>query len=305
MQRAPSPYSRICPAIRSHLPTTLQHARFEPDQRSPGELWQSSTARRILSSMSHPQAAHHVSFSVSKVVAWAPGVTTDSEWQDWQRGTRAIGSTGEPALQQMQPLLRRHAGRLGRLACSVAYDTLGDQRDIPVVFSSRYGEVSRSVDLLTALAALEELSPASFGLSVHNAITGLFSMARKDTVNSISLAAGDDCAEYGTVEACSLLAHGAPSVLLVVADVPLPDIYSSFADTRPDAFAWACLLTKPENAGLRLEWASGESAASEVPAVSSEQGMIGALEVLPFLQGHRAECVRRSATHKWHWRHND
>lgn len=267
-------------------------------------LWQSSTAQGILSSMSRPAAAPHVRFSISSIVAWAPGVTTSAEWEEWQSGSRPIASSGEPALQQMQPLLRRHAGRLGRFACSVAYDALADQRDVPVVFSSRYGEVSRSVELLSSLAAREELSPSTFGLSVHNAITGLFSMARKDTANSISLAAGDDSAEYGVLEACSLLADGAPTVLLVVTDVPLPEVYRQFSDTGPDAFAWGALLTQTENAAYRLEWS-----ATEPIAVGDEEAsplpLAGALEVLPFLLGHRSECVRESTTQRWHWRRND
>jgi Beta-ketoacyl synthase, N-terminal domain len=254
--------------------------------------------------MSRPPAQHHTSFSVVSIAAWAPGVTTESDWAEWHRGTREIASSGEPALQQMQPLLRRHAGRLGRLACSVGYDALAGQTDIPVVFSSRYGEVSRSVELLSALAAHEELSPASFGLSVHNAITGLFSMARKDTANSIALAAGDDSAEYGVIEACSLLADGAPLVLLVVADVPLPSIYAAFADTAPEAFAWACLLSSPASAPLCLEWEDTTSQSPELRA-GNPRPSPGALAVLPFLQGHETVCVRDSGTRRWRWRHHD
>jgi hypothetical protein len=256
--------------------------------------------------MVRPPRQHHVSFSISGIEAWAPGVTTSDDWQEWHRGTRIIGDTGEPALQQMQPLLRRHAGRLGRLACSVAYDSLSDARDVPVVFSSRYGEVSRSVDLLTSLAAGDELSPATFGLSVHNAITGLFSMARKDTANSISLAAGDESAEYGVLEACSLFADGASSVLLVVADVPLPSIYANFADTTPDAFAWACLITQPAHAALRLEWQDVEpGAADKSTSPVFDTSIPGALQVLPFLQGNQTQCLRDTPTRRWLWRQND
>jgi len=267
-------------------------------------MWQSAFARRILSSMSRPPAHHHVNFSVASIAAWAPGVTTEREWQEWRQGTRTIASAGEPALQQMQPLLRRHAGRLGRLACSVAYDTLGAATDVPVVYGSRYGEVSRSVELLSALAAHEELSPSSFGLSVHNAITGLFSMARKDAANSISLAAGDESAEYGVLEACGLLAEGAAAVLLVVADVPLPAIYADFADTTSDAFAWACLLTAPDKAPLRLEWDANHVDVAE-RATNTAQRIPGALAALPFLQGNLRAFDQESGTRRWRWRHND
>lgn len=247
--------------------------------------------------------AHQVSFSISNLVAWAPGVTTPAEWTEWSEGARSIASSGEPALQQMQPLLRRHAGRLGRFACSTAYDALGDKRELPVVFASRYGEVSRSVDLLTSLAANEELSPASFGLSVHNAITGLFSMARKETSNSIALAAGDDSAEYGMLEACGLIAHGEPEVLLVVADVPLPPVYESFSDRAADAFGWACVVSAGRGA-CTLSWSDSVDSSDVVNRMTPVPAQ-GALRVLPFLQGKFAEHIRHSDGRRWHWQRND
>ena len=264
--------------------------------------------------MIRPAALHAVRFSITNLQAWAPGVTTLGEWQEWARGDRTIERVGEPALQQMPPMLRRHAGRLGRLACSPAYDTLGDLRDVPVVFSARYGEVSRSVDLLTALSAGEELSPTTFGLSVHNAVPGLFSMARKETANSISLSAGDDCAEYGVIEACGLLADGAAQVLLLVADCPLPQIYHEYEDTEPFAYGWSCLIEPPSVDILTLSWL--DDGRVNVPFTNS---LPGALAALPVLLGECNEITRSSAvgqnvssdtklnplTHRvWHWSRN-
>lgn len=239
--------------------------------------------------MTHPPARHQVNFSIAQLEAWAPNVTTASEWREWAKGDRTMGEIGEPALQQMPPMLRRHAGRLGRLACSPAYDTLADLRDVPMVFSARYGEVSRSVELLTALSAADELSPTTFGLSVHNAVPGLFSMARKETANSIALAAGDDSAECGVIEACGLLADGVEQVLLVVADCPLPPIYKEFEDTAPAAFGWSCLIKPPTVDILTLEWfddgISESGRADQLP---------GPLTVLPVLLGEAREVVRQS-----------
>ena len=257
-------------------------------------------------------AAAHVEFSISHLEAWAPGVTTRSEWQEWANGAREIGTTGEPPLQQMPPLLRRHAGRLGRFACSVAYEALGDTRAVPVVFSSRYGEVSRSVDLLSSLAAGEELSPATFGLSVHNAIPGLFSMARKDTANTVSLAAGDDSAEFGFIEACALLDDGAAYVLLVVADVPLPAIYESFADTSAEPFGWAALITKPGDSFVRLSWSESPAdpryshpgstaAAAAASAPVRTLPSPGALVTLGVLVGDATSAERVSGQRTWRW----
>lgn len=239
-----------------------------------------------------------IRFGISRIEAWAPGVTTADQWQEWAAGTREIGVEGEPSLSQMAPMLRRHAGRLGRLACSVAYDVLDDTSvSPPVVFSSRYGEVNRSVDLLTSLVQQQELSPANFGMSVHNAVPGLFSMARKDTANSIAIAGGDESAEYGVLESCSLLADGAPEVLLVVADCPLPDVYAQFGDTASHAFGWAALLSTRVPSVFTLSW-DDVDVSTVAPATLPEPG---ALEVLTVLQGNRPHLTRTVGPRQWQW----
>lgn len=228
-----------------------------------------------------------VNFSIARLQAWAPGVTSADEWRQWAEGTIEIEPLGEPPLQQMPAMLRRHAGRLGRLALSPAYDALGEMRDVPMVFAARYGEVSRSVELLTALSAGEELSPTTFGLSVHNAVPGLFSMARKETANSISLAAGEDSAEAGVIEACGLIADGAERVLLVVADCPLPKLYEQFEDSFPASYGWSCLVSEPVSDIVSLSWSDSES-------MVRESDSVGSLAALPVLLGVSREVVRHS-----------
>ena len=271
-------------AIGALIPIRSDPARTTAAVQPPVAIAVSNTYSAL---MTRPAASHEVRFSISNLQAWAPGVTSPAEWHEWARGDRPLERTGEPPLQQMAPMLRRHAGRLGRLACSPAYDTLGSLRDIPMVFSARYGEVSRSVELLTALSAGEELSPTSFGLSVHNAVPGLFSMARKEMANSISLAAGDDSAEFGVIEACGLLADGAEQVLLVVADCPLPAIYEKFEDAEPAAFGWSCLVIPPQYDPVTLSW-------SDTAQMVRTTGVIGPLAALAVLLGESREVFRRT-----------
>ncbi len=244
-----------------------------------------------------PVATNAVHFSLSRITAWAPGVVTDAEWQAWARGERGIESDGEPRLEQMPPMLRRHAGRLGRLACDVAYRVLDGATGVPVVLCSRYGEVGRSVDLLGALARGTELSPTAFGLSVHNAVGGLFSMARHDTANCVALAGGDESAECGILEACGLLTEGADRVLLVIADCPLPPVYASFADVEPRAFAWGCLVETPATDALTL-------ACEPVPAgeeLHHSKDMPAALTTLRFLLDGSRENIHDVGDRRWRW----
>jgi hypothetical protein len=239
-----------------------------------------------------------VEFSVSRLTAWAPGVESDSEWREWARGTRPMGQDGEPRLEQMPPMLRRHAGRLGRMVCDVAYRVLDGAREVPMVLCSRYGEVGRSVDLLSALAGGAELSPTSFGLSVHNANGGLFAMARHDTANCIALAGGNESAEYGILESCGLFADGADSVLLVVADCPLPPVYERYADVTPAAFAWGCLVEPPRENAISLSWTDApecERHGKEAPAP---------LSALRFMLGESREHLRGAGGRRWCWSRN-
>ena len=242
--------------------------------------------------MTTSHAGPRVQFSVIRCVLRAPP-ERDETAQPTSEGPEDVAA--EPSLAFMPPMLRRHATRLARIACDVAYRALDTASGVPVVFCSRYGEVHRSVDLLTALANDAELSPTSFGLSVHNAIVGLFAIARRDTANCIALAAGDNSAAAGVVEACGLLADGADRVLLVVADSPLPALFSEFADVAPVEFAWAALLTSAGDDAVTLSWQDADSPPSgeERPPANLTAGFV--------LMGRDAELRHTSEGRAWHW----
>ena len=202
-----------------------------------------------------------------------------------------------PALREMPALLRRHAGALGRLACDVAYRALAGAVDVPLVFCSRHGEVARSVELLTQLAHDAPVSPTTFGLSVHSATPGLFSIARRDRANIIGLAAGEASAAHGVIEACGLLADGADQVLLVVADAVMPEVYRAFDDVQPVPYAWAWLLAPADTHALSLAW-------DMAPAVVTQGAPLrlpAALEVLRFLLRGDVELVHQAGSHRWRW----
>src|SRR5262249_36902182 len=169
-----------------------------------------------------------VSFSIASHAAWAPGVETEEAWLAWAKDNYVITGDHAAPVKAMPPMLRRRTGFLGKMALEVAYRCLGERIDVPTVFTSRHGDTARSVDLLLDLAKGLPLSPTSFGLSVHNAIGGLFSIARGDLSSNVALAAGQGSVEHAVIEACGLLAEGAPAVLLVAYDCPLPALYSAF-----------------------------------------------------------------------------
>ncbi len=242
-----------------------------------------------------------VSFSVTGSAAWAPGIESQEAWLVWAHDCFPITGDTEPALRAMPAMQRRRVGFLARMALEVAYGCLDARTDVPIVFCSRHGEVSRSVNLLRDLACGEPLSPASFGLSVHNAAAGLFSIARGEKANHIAISGGPSGVEHAVIEACGLLADGEKAVLLVVYDCPLPDIYTAYQDCNEQAFAWAWLIEppQPQQDVISLTW----SATSQVDAVADNDLPAG-LQILRFHLRKDSSMERVCGKQKWQWSRN-
>lgn len=193
-------------------------------------------------------------------------------------------------------MLRRRAGFLGKMALEVAYACLDGRTGIPAVFCSRHGEVARAVTLLNDLVHGEPLSPTAFGMSVHNAIAGMLTIARSDRANHIALAAGAGSVEHAVIEACGLLADGEPMVLLVACDTALPDLFASFEDCEEQAHAWAWLMTPATDDVVTLNWCAS--------AAASSPGMPAGLEVARFHLRAAPGMERCDGRLKWSWGHD-
>ncbi|MET0982821.1 MAG: beta-ketoacyl synthase chain length factor [Telluria sp.] len=237
-----------------------------------------------------------VTFSIARHAAWAPGVTAPAHWAAWAEQPWTLDGGEEPKVAPMPPMLRRRAGRLARMALEVAYACLGQEADVPTVFCSRHGEVGRAIGLLRELARGEPLSPTSFALAVHNASAGLFSIARADRANHVALAAGPATVEHAVIEACGLLADGAPMVLLVACDEPLPALLSRFEDRHEQAWAFAWAMVPAGDSPVRLAWRAEPEGASAGSLFTP-----GGLEVLRFHLDGRAPLERSAGTQRWTW----
>lgn len=239
-----------------------------------------------------------LSFSIAAHAAWAPGIETPEAWFAWAKQPFAITGDAEPGVKQMPPMLRRRAGTLGKMALEVAYQCLDGRKNVPAVFCSRHGEVARAYELLSDLANDAALSPTAFGLAVHNASAGLFSIARTDQANHLALAAGASTVEHAVIEACGLLADGAPMVLLVAYDNCLPPVFEKFQDCREQPHAWAWLMVpanKDAKETMHLSW----SAADE--QVVDMQAMPPSLQVLQFQLAQEQWMERVADRRRWRW----
>ncbi len=234
-----------------------------------------------------------VVFSIARHAAWAPRLTTQERWAEWAREPWTIGLDEEPKVAAMPAMLRRRAGFLGRMALEVAFDCLDGRRDVPTVFCSRHGEVARAVELLGDLARGEPLSPTAFGLAVHNASAGLFSIARADRANHVALAGGASTVEHAVIEACGQLSDGAPMVLLVACDTVLPDSLRQFEDCEEQAWAFAWLMVPASDDPLRLSWRAHDT--------EQAGGLPGGLDLLRFQHGGAASLQRDAGGKRWTW----
>lgn len=130
-----------------------------------------------------------------------------------------------PAPRQVPKSLLRRLSPLARRAFRAIDGCIAPGEALPAVFSSSHGQIADSLALLQTLQAGEELSPAGFSLSVHNAIAGLYSMVYAHRLETVALAPGAGGAGPGFIEALGLLGEGHQEVLLVFYDEALPDFY--------------------------------------------------------------------------------
>jgi hypothetical protein len=179
-----------------------------------------------------------VHFVINAWAACAPGLQSQADWRRWAQAPWCPQGVAKADAKDMPAMARRRLNGLGRMAAEVGY-AASAAVGIPTVFASRYGDASRSLELLAEMARGEAVSPTAFGLSVQNAIGAMVSMARGDQANMLAVAGGAASAAAGMVEAAALLHDGAPEVLLVHYDAALPQDYAGFHDEPQAAYAWA------------------------------------------------------------------
>ena len=204
-------------------------------------------------------------FSIHDWSAFAAGLDGQDAWRAWARNPHLPEGEAVPALAEMPAMQRRRLEKLGRMALQVAWRLQPDpEPGLPMVFASRHGDIARTHEMLAGLARGEALSPTHFGLSTHNAIAAQYSIARGITGNYLAVSAGAASAEAAVTEALGLLADGAPGVLVVLYDGPIPADYAGFRDEAECDFAWAWRLGPPTDGlpVLSLEPGTGEPVAA-------------------------------------------
>ncbi|NOU13862.1 MAG: hypothetical protein HOO92_07845 [Methylococcaceae bacterium] len=159
--------------------------------------------------------------------AWAPGFNNQGHRQNQQ--DMQTEKAGLPA--HVPKALQRRLSPLARAVFNATDLCIGNVAT-PIVLSSAHGEVNKSLEMLKAMQRGEEISPTAFSLSVHNAISGLFSIAHNNHQEITVLAPGQDGISMVFLEALGILherRNNTDDVLIVLYDEPLSDFYPSLS----------------------------------------------------------------------------
>lgn len=214
-------------------------------------------------------------FRIEQWRAWAPGLDSDEAWRVWAREPVCVeDGDAQPSCDFLPAMQRRRLSRLARMTMHVAWPLCGENEQLPLVFASRHGETPRTFALLSDVADEQPLSPTQFGLSVHNAIAGQWSILRGQRGESTAIAGESDTFEHAMVEAATLLGDGARSVLVVMAEERPPAAYDEWIDDVPFSYALALRVGGIDTGNdaqtgarwqLRLESGRGDSGTATWP----------------------------------------
>jgi hypothetical protein len=220
-----------------------------------------------------------------------------ARWSSWP-----VNAAKAPDLGFIEPIVRRRLSGLSRVALKVAHDCAADREAVRVLFASRHGELRRTTDILHAMTAGEPVSPTSFSLSVLNAMTGLFGIARGDRSAAGAVSAGAATLGYALFEAhAQYAADPSAPVLMVYADEPADAVYGT-VEHEVKGGALAVLLDASTAIG-RLECStSGEGRCAGDPGTVAFATQSEAL--LQCLEG-RAASRWQNGSARWEWNWHD
>lgn len=205
-----------------------------------------------------------VSFQIEAWAAIAPGLESHGDWLKWLRHPEMLDEPlGKVSLSQFPAMVRRRFSVLGQCAMGAALPVIEADEAIPSIFASRYGDMGLTLALLEDIARKEPMSPTRFSLAVHNAVSGLFTIARKDTSEVTSIAAMNGLLLQALFEAIGQL-QNAGRVLCVVYDASLPDFFRHYNSGESLPYAIAFVMSQTCGDVYHLQQCTASIAATKV-----------------------------------------
>jgi hypothetical protein len=203
-------------------------------------------------------------------------------------------------------LLQRRLSPIAKAVFNVAFRCLDTDEKLAIVFSTSHGEVNKTLGMLIGMVGGEGISPTAFSLSVHNAISGLFSIASQNHQEISVLAPGQDGIAPAFLEALGVLQEQAianqsqnpqtNSVLMVFYDEPLADFYPRLPDSLK-AQGSCALAIKIALTGVGLPM----TLASSSTQANAGEHALQTFAFLDFLQSDTKSLQLGNHRHSWVW----
>lgn len=236
-------------------------------------------------------------FVVRKWNSWVPGIKSHADWQHLLH-LKDLGQSEKAPLPAAIPkLLQRRLSPLARAVFNAADACMDNSKSPPIVFSSAHGEVNKSLEMLKSIQGGEGVSPTAFSLSVHNAISGLFSIAYTNHQEITVIASAQDGIAPAFIEALGLLQEGNIEVLIVLYDEQLSDFYPSLppALLAPASVALALKIAL-QGKGLPLQLCR-----SSEPRHDDGEHALQIFTFLNFLMSDQHSLHLGNHRHSWIW----
>lgn len=211
-----------------------------------------------------------------------------------------------PKLDFVPAMQRRRLSPFAKISLYVANKTLehdgNTQKLLPIVFSSRHGDIHKTSILLENLAQQEMLSPTAFALSVHNAVPSLYSILTENKAAINAIAAGQDSFFMAIVDAYARLVTGiCDEVLFIHADQNLPEIYDTFKDEQQIAHSVAMKISlKKSVTSYAIECSYTHNINAEAESENNSLLLPAALSFSQWVNNKEIELNYHSKKYHWH-----
>lgn len=239
-------------------------------------------------------------FSIKKCVAWAGGLSSCQDWQAYASGEKHLQpdeAVTLPVLKQIPAMQRRRLSPFAKLSLHCALQAgEGYLDNIPCVFASRHGDLQKTSRLISDVAAKEVLSPTQFGLSVHNAVGGLFSIYTGNKAPQTAVSAGEDTFLTAIVDAvCKLNSNNYSNILLVYTETTVPKIYQRYINQDEVSVSTALLIEKADLTNNKFKLAVNANNNNQ----AEENSCLQVLDFLRFYYSKDENISIHSKRHIW------
>ncbi|WP_110655386.1 beta-ketoacyl synthase chain length factor [Salinicola halimionae] len=215
------------------------------------------------------------------------------DWRGWTPhrvadGEPRLDTRDKPAGTAVPSMLRRRLNLVGRAVCDMLA-AIDPDADSLVLHASRHGDGERTLEMLYGLDEGEPLSPARFGLSVHNATVGVYSIASGNRRSQQAIAASGGEWAALIAESRGYLADHHSSLVVIFSDQPVPPRFAAYA---PESFSAAVALR------LGREPVEGARRLTETP-MAVDDPTLQPLDIIDWLMGLRQRVACPMSRRGW------